>query len=189
VNSLPRINKSGTVSQPWVPVYFLVEINHSVSKLCKLTETPHLKVFAKVSEPVTFASDCLLIRVLMDNIVFTAIHNKVHEDVPLLDISVWVDEAFAHIEVRKEVSKNSKEGRHSSVYEQFFRSFVYERKYNFGVAPVAKALKALKGKMEYQLSDSELLLTLHMPNRADFDPANLPKTSYYPFRSITKSTL
>jgi hypothetical protein len=177
------------VSQPWIPVYFLVEINHSVSKLCRLTETPHLKVFAKVSEPVTFASDGPLVRVLLDNIVFTAIHNKVHEEVPLLDISVWVDEAFAHIEVKKEVSKKSIEGRHSSVYEQFFRSFVYERKYNFGVAPVVKALEALKGKMEYQVSESELLLTLHMPNQANFGPADSSQISYYPFRSITKSTL
>jgi len=188
VNSLRHIKKPGTVSQPWIPIYFLVEINHSVSKLCRLSETPHLKVFAKVSEPVTFASDGLLVRVLVDNIVFTAIHNKVQEEVPLLEISVWVDEAFAHIEVRKEVSKNSTEGRHSSVYEQFFRNFVYERKYNFGVAPVVKALEALKGKMECQLSASELLLTLHMPNQPDFGP-NSPKTSYYPFRSITKSTL
>lgn len=142
-----------------------------------------------MSEPVTFASDGLLVRVLLDNIVFTAIHNKVQEDVPLLDISVWVDKSFAHIEVKKEVSKNSIEGKHSSVYEQFFRNFVYERKYNFGVAPVVKALEALKGKMECQLSASELLLTLHMPNQADFGPADSPQTSYHPFPSITKSTL
>jgi hypothetical protein len=189
VNSQPRINKSGTVSPPWIPVYFLVEINHSVSKLCRLTETPHLKVFAKVSEPVTFASDSLLTRVLIDNIVFTAIHNKVDEEVPLLDISVWVDETFAHIEVKKEISENSIESRHASVYEQFFRNFIYERKYNFGVAPVVKVLEALKGKMECQASGSELLLTLHMPNQANFGAANSSQTSHYPFRSITKTTL
>ena len=189
MKSLPHIHKSGTVSDPWASVYFLVEINRSVRRMCRLTQTPRLKVFAKVSEPVAFASNCLLVRVLIDNIVFTAIHDNASEDTPKLDVSVWVDEGFAHLEVKREVPKFIIAGRESSVNEQFFRSFIYKRKYNFGVAPVAKALETLKGTMECQLSGPELLLTLHLPNRATFRQTSSSQLPFHTSQTGSRSAL
>lgn len=182
MNSLPSISKQGKISPPWKSINFLAELNRSVNRLCKLTETPHLQVTVKVSQPVTFASDRLLIRVLLDNIVFTAIHNTAHGEVPLLDIAIWVDEIFAHLEVKREMPEKIRNRKKLPLAEHFFRSFMYERKYNFGLSRVEKAIYTLQGKMEVQQAGTELMLILHMPNQADFGhssaSAQAPVSSY-----------
>jgi len=184
VNSQPSIAKYGSVSPPWKPVNFLVEISRSVSRICRLTETPQLKVFARVSQPVTFASDRLLVRLLFDNIVFTAIHDTKSKEIPLLDIGVWLDEVSAHMEVKKKMPKETEGREKTTLAAYFFRSFVYERKYNFGRMPVENALNALQGKMEVQRSDSDLLLSVHIPNRAEFDStASSSQVSLLPYQT------
>ena len=172
MNNQPSIIKYGSVPPPWNSINFLIELSRSVSSLCKLTETPHLKVFAKVSQPVTFASDRLLVRVMIDNIVFSAIHDTKNREVPLLDIEIWLDEMFAHLEVKKKMPKEIGGREKSTLAGYFFRSFVYERRYNFGLTPVENAINALQGKMEVRHEGSELLLSIHIPNRADFGSAS-----------------
>lgn len=174
MNKQPGIIKYGSVSPPWKSVNFLIELTRSVSSLCKLTETPHLRVFAKVSQPLTFASDRLLIRVLIDNIVFSAIHDTKNREVPLLDIEIWVDETFAHLEVKKKMPKEIGGREKSALTRYFFRNFVYERKYNFGLNPVENALHAMKGKMEVGHEGSDLLLSIHIPNHAGFGSVSPP---------------
>lgn len=172
MNNQPGIVKYGSVPPPWKSINFLIELSRSVSSLCKLTETPHLKVFARVSQPLTFASDRLLVRVVIDNIVFSAIHDTKNSEVPLLDIEIWVDEMFAHLEVKKKMPKEIGGRKKSTLAGCFFRSFVYERKYNFGVTPVENAIHALQGKMEVVHEGSDLLLSIHIPNCADFGSAS-----------------
>lgn len=171
MNNLPGIIKNGLVTPPWKTINFLVELNRSVSRLCKLTDTPQFQVSAKVSQPVTFASDRILIRVLIDNIIFTAVHNtnSNYEGSPLLDIGIWLDEMSAHLEVKKELFEvTAKKSQKRTLFNSFFRSFKYERKYNFGAALVENAINALQGKMEIHCSDSNLVLHIHIPNRAEF---------------------
>jgi len=171
VDNQPVIIKHGAASRPWKPINLFVELNRSVNRLCKLTDTLHLQVYSKVSQPVTFTSDRLLIRSVIDNIVFTAIHDTEQHEVPLLDIAMWVDKNFAHIEVKKTMPRIIPTSK-KNVYEHFFRSFVYGRKYNFGIAAVKNAIGALKGSMEVSVLTSELLLTIHLANHASLSASS-----------------
>lgn len=166
VVDLLAMSRNNRLTEPAVPVNFMVEINNSVTNFHHVYTTKNLEIRVKILQQEPFYSDLTKIRIILNNLISNAIkYRKTSEGlISFINIYVTITEEEAKI-IIEDNGEGISQDKLEKIFDMFYRASENSEGSGLGMYIVKNVIKKLNADIKVESEERKgTTFTVTVPN-------------------------
>lgn len=166
VVDLLAMSRNNRLTEPSVPINFMVEINNSVTNFHHVYTTKNLEIRTKIHQNIPFYSDLTKIRIILNNLISNAIKYRKNKYNLISFINIYVDTTPEEVII---IIEDNGEGistdKLEKIFDMFYRASESSEGSGLGMYIVKNVVKKLDATIEVNSVDREgTTFVIKIPN-------------------------
>ncbi|GAA5039989.1 hypothetical protein GCM10011506_39940 [Marivirga lumbricoides] len=166
VVDLLAMSRNNRLTEPTVPINFMVEINNSVTNFHHVYTTKNLEIRVKILQKEPFYSDLTKIRIILNNLISNAIkYRKTSEGlISFINIYVTTTEEEAKI-IIEDNGEGISQDKLEKIFDMFYRASENSEGSGLGMYIVKNVIKKLNADIKVESEERKgTTFTVTVPN-------------------------